>query len=197
MIKGGSRNPRGPAISVLRAALLVREAERLPWDIWKHIRDAVMERDDGVCQLRRSGGFGPICGEPAVVVDHIRPKKWGGGDNLGNLRASCYDCNDRKGSRPPFLWVAARAAILAPLHGVALAWAIWGAPVVAFGSSPVLPPSTAVWWAAVATAEQARTLKAGDPGSFRDRDEAVRVARMWSSFGDGADPWIVVPVPGE
>jgi hypothetical protein len=34
----------------------------------------------------------------ALHVEHIRPKKHGGDDNLDNLAFACIDCNLRKGS---------------------------------------------------------------------------------------------------
>lgn len=60
--------------------------------ISKKLRFEIFKRDDFKCQY---------CGKssPKVVleVDHIIPKKEGGGDNLENLITSCFDCNRGKG----------------------------------------------------------------------------------------------------
>jgi predicted restriction endonuclease len=44
-----------------------------------------------------------LCGTPAdekaLEVDHIRPRKHGGGDELSNLQALCYSCNAMKRDR--------------------------------------------------------------------------------------------------
>ena len=56
-------------------------------------RFAVLERDDFTCQY---------CGrnvrdhKVVLVVDHINPKKRGGGDSLGNLITACVECNSGK-----------------------------------------------------------------------------------------------------
>jgi hypothetical protein len=38
------------------------------------------------------------CKGEADEVDHIWPRKWGGGDDFGNLQAICRTCNASKGS---------------------------------------------------------------------------------------------------
>lgn len=36
------------------------------------------------------------CGEPAVIADHIIPKRGGGRDERENLQALCQACHNRK-----------------------------------------------------------------------------------------------------
>ena len=61
----------------------------------KRLRFNVFKRDDFQCQYcgRRS---------PDVIleVDHIVPRKEGGGDDIENLVTSCFECNRGKGSDP-------------------------------------------------------------------------------------------------
>jgi len=60
--------------------------------VWQRVRRQVLERDDGLCQIR-----GERCKDVATAVDHIVP--WSaGGDwyDLGNLRASCAWCNSSR-----------------------------------------------------------------------------------------------------
>ncbi|MGE3794455.1 MAG: HNH endonuclease [Dehalococcoidia bacterium] len=58
---------------------------------WERRRQAVIERDGGLCQLRLEG-----CTEIATTADHIVPMALGGTEDLGNLRASCGACNERR-----------------------------------------------------------------------------------------------------
>lgn len=99
-------------MTLLRLLLLARPAPRLPDEEWRHLRYAVLVRDDHRCQLRRWWGWGPICGrsEDEMHVDHRVPKAYGGSDDYTNLRAACPDCNLRKGARPPLGWIIRRAA---------------------------------------------------------------------------------------
>ena len=57
-------------------------------------RKAVLVRDCYTCQI---GGEG--CTVVATTVDHIHPKAWGGTEDPSNLRAACWNCNQRKGTR--------------------------------------------------------------------------------------------------
>jgi len=55
---------------------------------WRSTRARILARDGHRCQQ---------CGEPAEHVDHITPVASGGTDHPGNLRATCADCNLKKG----------------------------------------------------------------------------------------------------
>lgn len=50
--------------------------------------------------LKRSGGKCALCGidasERALEVDHIKPRKHGGTDDIENLQALCWKCNSGK-----------------------------------------------------------------------------------------------------
>jgi 5-methylcytosine-specific restriction endonuclease McrA len=58
---------------------------------WRKIREAVLKRD-GCCQM---------CGqsEGQMHIDHVIPKRLGGGDEIWNLRQLCAKCNLSKGGR--------------------------------------------------------------------------------------------------
>ena len=58
------------------------------------VRAAVLRRDNWECQIRGEGCIGT-----ANTVDHIHPKAWGGRATPDNLRAACWPCNQRKGTR--------------------------------------------------------------------------------------------------
>jgi 5-methylcytosine-specific restriction protein A len=58
---------------------------------WQRIRQAVIERDGGVCTLRLPG-----CTVTATTADHIIGVAQGGSDNPSNLRASCAHCNEAR-----------------------------------------------------------------------------------------------------
>jgi 5-methylcytosine-specific restriction endonuclease McrA len=60
---------------------------------WDRIRLAVLERDGYRCTLNYSG-----CQGRATHVDHVLPRRFGGGDELANLRAACRLCNQRRGA---------------------------------------------------------------------------------------------------
>ena len=48
------------------------------------VRARVLARDRQECQW---------CGLAATDVDHIRPKRLGGSDDMDNLRALCRECH--------------------------------------------------------------------------------------------------------
>lgn len=56
--------------------------------------------------LEKSGFRCMYCGVNTgpFEVEHVVPKKHGGGNNLGNLVASCPSCNRDKGDRTPEIW---------------------------------------------------------------------------------------------
>lgn len=59
---------------------------------WRRIRDAVMRRDQGLCQqcMRHD------VVSPASEVDHIVPVSEGGKDVESNLEAICKSCHKAK-----------------------------------------------------------------------------------------------------
>ena len=65
---------------------------------WERTRRTVLARDGGVCQIQAPG-----CAGVATHVDHIHPRRWGGTDDLANLRAACAPCNQHRadGLTPP------------------------------------------------------------------------------------------------
>ncbi len=63
---------------------------------WKKQRLRVLARDGWTCTY---------CGEPATEVDHVIPRKVGGGHDMDNLVASCRACNLRKGARSEGLFL--------------------------------------------------------------------------------------------
>jgi 5-methylcytosine-specific restriction endonuclease McrA len=58
---------------------------------WRKLRELVLKRD-GSCQA---------CGqtEGQMHIDHVIPKRLGGGDEIWNLRQLCQNCNLIKGGR--------------------------------------------------------------------------------------------------
>jgi 5-methylcytosine-specific restriction enzyme A len=58
---------------------------------WKRTRRLVLARDRYRCTLELPG-----CGGRATEADHIIPRRYGGGDELSNLRAACRSCNARR-----------------------------------------------------------------------------------------------------
>ena len=58
---------------------------------YREQRERVFKRDGRVCQ---------ICGtdEGEMHIDHVIPRKVGGGHDLDNLRVLCKSCNLRKGA---------------------------------------------------------------------------------------------------
>jgi 5-methylcytosine-specific restriction protein A len=58
---------------------------------WRKIRELVLKRD-GCCQQCAQS-------EGPMHIDHVIPKRLGGGDELWNLRQLCQNCNLAKGGR--------------------------------------------------------------------------------------------------
>lgn len=91
----------------------MRDARRLP----TRVRDAVMERDFGICRY---------CGRGATVVDHVVPVARGGTGELTNLVAACAVCNGAKSDMLPsevplFLYTPAQAWVLSMVRGQLIA----------------------------------------------------------------------------
>lgn len=61
--------------------------------------DAVMYRDFESCHY---------CGFPAIEVDHVIPVSRGGGNDLENLVAACWECNHEKLDLTPDEWADKR-----------------------------------------------------------------------------------------
>ena len=62
---------------------------------WSRVRKQALERDGYRCRVH-----GPKCTEAATEVDHIVPWEAGGAwYDLGNLRASCSNCNKGRAAR--------------------------------------------------------------------------------------------------
>ena len=57
---------------------------------WRKIRQRIVLRDGGVCQM---------CGMEGDSVDHIVPRSHGGTDEDYNLQLLCTSCNSSKGGR--------------------------------------------------------------------------------------------------
>jgi len=57
---------------------------------WEKIRERIIERDSGMCQ---------VCFRPGNQVDHIIPKAKGGTDEPENLRCICKSCHATKTQR--------------------------------------------------------------------------------------------------
>ena len=58
------------------------------------VRYEVLKRAKFRCNL-----CGVAADEKALQVDHIKPRKWGGSDDLSNFQALCYTCNATKRDR--------------------------------------------------------------------------------------------------
>ena len=55
----------------------------------KYVKRWVLIRDNHICAY---------CGEPGNQVDHVIPRHLGGSDFPSNLVASCFRCNNLKGT---------------------------------------------------------------------------------------------------
>jgi 5-methylcytosine-specific restriction enzyme A len=51
------------------------------WE-WQRTRARILSRDGGICVMNG-------CNEPATIVDHIRRREHGGGNDDANLRSLC------------------------------------------------------------------------------------------------------------
>lgn len=62
---------------------------------WDVIRERVLKRDKGLCQLCLRAGVV----REAKTVDHIIPKAHGGTDAESNLQSLCWPCHKAKTAR--------------------------------------------------------------------------------------------------
>ena len=75
-----------------------------------HVHNAKEKRAKR-CKRRRNKCY--WCGEPMnskpgdareATLEHLTPRSNGGGGRIGNLRAVCRECNERRGSLPVAEW---------------------------------------------------------------------------------------------
>ena len=73
-------------------ALMVSAVDNGTSSRWSKIRLRILRRDSYCCQQ---------CGQDQgkLHVDHIVPRRLGGGDNDANLQTLCQKCNLTKGSK--------------------------------------------------------------------------------------------------
>lgn len=88
---------RTPQISVpVPSVIRLRVYRKVPRARRSVSRKGIILRDQSACQY---------CGhrlEPkSLTLDHVTPKSAGGQSTWENLVASCFKCNNRKGSRTP------------------------------------------------------------------------------------------------
>ena len=68
---------------------------------WRKVRQYVIARDMGLCQMCKAAGIV----KPGIEVDHIVPiddsncKDWDVVYNLDNLRLLCHDCHNARHDR--------------------------------------------------------------------------------------------------
>lgn len=70
---------------------------RPPRQVWRLLRQAVFDRDGGVCVYcgRRTG---------IMTCDHVLPVSRGGSSTLDNLVTACLACNTSKSTKTPEEW---------------------------------------------------------------------------------------------
>ena len=83
-----------PAISAAESRSVFKgsSASRMRGDAWQSLRARVLTRDYGLCQACRAAGRLQLSDE----VDHIKPLRSGGTDEMGNLQALCRPCHAAK-----------------------------------------------------------------------------------------------------
>ncbi len=62
-------------------------------------RRNLLQRDNHRCQY--CGKPENACGKLGLTIDHIKPKRSGGGYTWENLVCACVSCNSKKGHRTP------------------------------------------------------------------------------------------------
>lgn len=70
---------------------------RPPRQVWRLLRQAVFERDGGVCVYcgKRTG---------TMTCDHVLPVSRGGSSAMDNLVTACLACNTSKATKTPEEW---------------------------------------------------------------------------------------------
>ena len=63
------------------------------------VQSGAVTPEDIAQRIDYYGGLCWICGEPASVVDHVKPLVAGGPHSPANIRPACAACNHRKGGR--------------------------------------------------------------------------------------------------
>lgn len=60
-------------------------------------RDAIIRRDNGICQLCGQRCSGTFPSPRSLTLDHVVPLAKGGAHSPENLQVACFECNLRKG----------------------------------------------------------------------------------------------------
>lgn len=84
--------PRLGTFSTNRTTTLVSATARTRGRPWQRIRERIMRRDNGLCQVCKRAGILKL----AAYVDHIHELADGGDDNDANLQAICFPCHEEK-----------------------------------------------------------------------------------------------------
>ena len=91
-------------------------------------------RDEAALRRLIVGDPCSYCGGPADVLDHIVPRRDGGGNESANLTAACTHCNNGKAGRSLLSFLGLRAhryatgAIYEAIVAERSAWANLGRP---------------------------------------------------------------------
>ncbi len=86
---GTSRCPKHPQANRFADKQRGTRHERGYGTAWTKLRELILKRDAGLCQVCRTAGRIALARE----VDHITPKAEGGTDSEGNLQAICRACH--------------------------------------------------------------------------------------------------------
>lgn len=86
--------PRLATLDTRRVAVQ-QGTERLRGTTWRNIRDRIMRRDAGLCQVCKEAGRLSV----AAQVDHKVPLFMGGSNDDSNLQAICDPCHTAKSAQ--------------------------------------------------------------------------------------------------
>lgn len=98
LVVNKERQIRSPRLSFDYPVVIVLKNYVKPKTKTKLTRDSLVGKK---LVLRRDSYTCAYCGEFGDTIDHIIPKSRGGRSTWGNLVASCFDCNGRKGDLTP------------------------------------------------------------------------------------------------